>query len=140
MLRTRPIARDLRDWAGSLALARTLSPSGRLPSAAGSASRRSRLAGGAPDTSRYGPVVLGAALVVPLLAYAWVGSFSRYTADDYCWAAILGTQGFWQAQVHWYTVYSPRYAFTFLVNLAELAGPPMVPFLPPVAGGGRGAG
>jgi hypothetical protein len=77
--------------------------------------------------------VLGAALVVPLLAYAWVGSFSRYTADDYCWAAILGTQGFWQAQVHWYTVYSPRYAFTFLVNLAELAGPPIVPFLPPLA-------
>ena len=77
--------------------------------------------------------MLGAALVVPLLAYAWVGSFSRYTADDYCWAAILGTQGFWQAQVHWYTVYSPRYAFTFLVNLAELAGPPIVPFLPPLA-------
>src|SRR5256885_9236639 len=38
-----------------------------------------------------------------------------------------------QAQVHWYTVYSPRYAFTFLVNLTELAGPPIVPFLPPLA-------
>jgi hypothetical protein len=82
---------------------------------------------------RYGPLVLGGALVLPLLAYAWVGSFSRYTADDYCWAAILGAQGFWQAQVHWYTVYSPRYAFTFLVNLAELVGPPLVPFLPPLA-------
>jgi Family of unknown function (DUF6056) len=82
---------------------------------------------------RYGPLLLGGALVLPLVAYAWVGSFSRYTADDYCWAAILGAQGFWQAQVHWYTVYSPRYAFTFLVNLTELVGPPIVPFLPPLA-------
>ena len=77
--------------------------------------------------------VLGGALLLPLVAYASVGSFSRYTADDYCWAAVLWTQGFFQAQVHWYTVYSPRYAFTFLVNLVELAGPPIVPFLPPLA-------
>jgi hypothetical protein len=107
----------------------------RAEAAAGQDARRAeaRRATVVEVARRYGPLVLGAALVLPLLAYAWVGSFSRYTADDYCWAAILGAQGFWQAQVHWYTVYSPRYAFTFLVNLTELVGPPLVPFLPPVA-------
>ncbi|MDQ3811259.1 MAG: DUF6056 family protein, partial [Chloroflexota bacterium] len=46
---------------------------------------------------------------------------------------ILRTAGFWQAQVLWFTGYSPRYAFTFLVNLAELAGTAIVPLLPATA-------
>src|SRR5207253_10529101 len=79
------------------------------------------------------PLVLGAAMALPLLVYAWVGSFSRYTADDYCWAGVLRTEGFINAQVAWYTAYSPRYAFTFLVNLVELAGPAIVPALPALA-------
>jgi hypothetical protein len=78
-------------------------------------------------------VALGAALALPLLAHASVGWYARYVADDYCWAGVLRTQGFLQAQVHWYTIYSPRYAFTFLVNLVELAGPAIVPWLPGVA-------
>src|SRR4051794_39661225 len=75
----------------------------------------------------------GAGVGLPLFVYAWVGSYSRYTADDYCWAGILRTEGFLNAQVLWYTVYSPRYAFTFLVNLVELAGPAIVPALPALA-------
>jgi hypothetical protein len=73
------------------------------------------------------------ALALPLLVYASVGAFSRYTADDFCWAGILRTEGFLQSQVHYYTEYSPRYAFTFLVNLTELVGPPIVPALPATA-------
>ena len=69
-------------------------------------------------------------LALPLAVYAWIGSYARYTADDYCWAGVLRTEGFWHAQVHWYTDYSPRYAFTFVVNLVELAGPAIVPVLP----------
>jgi hypothetical protein len=76
---------------------------------------------------------LGCALALPLAVYASVGSFSRYTADDYCWAGVLRTEGFFGAQVQWYTVYSPRYAFTFVVNVVELAGPAIVPFLPAAA-------
>ena len=67
--------------------------------------------------------ILGIALALPLLAYASVGWYARYVADDYCWAGVLRTHGFLEAQVYWYTIYSPRYAFTFLVNLVELAGP-----------------
>ncbi len=70
------------------------------------------------------------ALALPLAVYGLVGAFSRYTADDFCWAGILRTEGFLNANVHWYTIYSPRYAFTFLVNLTELLGPAVVPFLP----------
>jgi uncharacterized protein DUF6056 len=77
--------------------------------------------------------VTGVALALPLLVYAWIGAYSRYTADDFCWAGILRTQGFVNAQVHWYTQYSPRYAFTFLVNLTELVGPAIVPVLPVAA-------
>ena len=70
--------------------------------------------------------VLAASLAVPLLVYAAIGAFSRYTADDFCWAGVLRTNGFFQAQVDWYVGYSPRYAFTFLVNVAELIGPPIL--------------
>src|SRR5207245_10452427 len=76
---------------------------------------------------------LGAALAMPLLVYAAIGQFSRYTADDFCWAGTLRIEGFFNAQVLYYTVYSPRYAFTFLVNLVELAGPAVVPALPVAA-------
>src|SRR5215469_13016846 len=76
---------------------------------------------------------LAAALALPLLVYAAVGGYARYVADDFCWAGILRTEGFVQAQVYWYTVYSPRYAFTLLVNLTELAGPAIVPALPAAA-------
>jgi len=75
-------------------------------------------------------IALGVALALPLAVYASVGSFARYTADDYCWAGVLRTEGFVGAQVQWYTVYSPRYAFTFVVNVVELAGPAIVPALP----------
>jgi hypothetical protein len=78
-------------------------------------------------------MTLGVALALPLVVYASIGRFARYTADDFCWAGTLRVEGFVNAQVFWYTLYSPRYAFTFLVNLVELAGPGIVPALPAVA-------
>ncbi len=75
----------------------------------------------------------GLALGLPLLVWSVVGGYSRYTADDFCWAGILRMEGFLSANVHYYTIYSPRYTFTFLVNLAESVGPAIVPALP-VAG------
>lgn len=83
--------------------------------------------------SDWATFIFGVALALPLAMHAWVGAYSRYTADDFCWAGILRTQGFFDAQVHWYTEYSPRYAFTFLVNVAELIGPAIVPALPAAA-------
>src|SRR5207302_5990705 len=82
---------------------------------------------------RLATAALGAALSVPLLVYASIGSYARYTADDYCWAGVLREQGFLGAQAWWYVAYSPRYAFTFIVNVVELLGPGIVPFLPALA-------
>jgi hypothetical protein len=82
---------------------------------------------------RWMSLALGAALAVPLLVYASTGAFARYVADDYCWAGTLRTDGFINSQIGWYVGYSPRYAFTFVVNLVELAGPSIVPLLPTVA-------
>src|SRR4030088_2246691 len=79
---------------------------------------------------RWLTMALGGVLALPLAVYASVGGFARYTADDYCWAGVLRTEGFLAAQVSWYTIYSPRYAFTFIVNVVELAGPGIVPALP----------
>jgi hypothetical protein len=83
--------------------------------------------------SRWAERALAIALALPLMAWALVGGYSRYTADDFCWAGILRTEGFLSANVHYYTIYSPRYTFTFLVNLAEMVGPAIVPALPVTA-------
>ena len=77
--------------------------------------------------------LLAIGLALPLLVFASTGTFARYVADDYCWAGLLRTDGFVNSQIAWYTTYSPRYAFTFLVNVVELAGPAIVPLLPTVA-------
>src|SRR5262249_53570200 len=78
-------------------------------------------------------LALAAALGLALAVHGLVGAYGRYIADDFCWAGILRTEGFFNAQLHWYMDYSPRYAFTFLVNLTELAGPGIVPALPAAA-------
>ena len=79
------------------------------------------------------PSIVAAALALPLAVYASVGAFSRYTADDFCWAGTLRVEGFFNGQVSYYMNYSPRYAFTFLVNVVEAIGPAIVPALPAAA-------
>src|SRR5579859_3398092 len=86
--------------------------------------------GSGPGIPRWLTLALGTALALPLAVYGSVGSFARYVADDYCWAGVLRTEGFFAGQADWYLNYSPRYAFTFIVNVVELAGPAIVPALP----------
>ena len=79
---------------------------------------------------RLAAAVLAAPLASALLAHAYVGLFSRYWYDDFCTAAVLRDMGFVGSQRHWYLGWSGRFSFHFLVNLLELAGPRVVPFLP----------
>ncbi len=72
-------------------------------------------------------------LMVPLVSHAFVGTFSRYVADDYCTSGILYEKGLLGSQAYWYTAWSGRYAFYFTINLLELIGPSAVPFLPGAA-------
>jgi len=76
---------------------------------------------------KYWGLVLVVTLAVPLIAYAYMGSFMRYSGDDYCYAWILGQNGFWKAQVVSYLQVSMfngnRYSLTFFSGLGDLFGP-----------------
>src|ERR1043165_8797022 len=65
-----------------------------------------------------------------LLLYAYLGTFTRYMADDYCTAAALKNNGFWGTQTYWWQNWSGRYSFTFVVSFVELLGLAIVPILP----------
>ncbi len=71
-----------------------------------------------------------AAMLIALALYAYLGTFTRYMADDYCSAAVLKTNGFWGAQSFWWQNWSGRYSFSFVVSLVEMLGLRIVPILP----------
>src|SRR5712671_3054432 len=68
--------------------------------------------------------------LVALFAFADVGRFTRYMADDYCLAAIVHTSGFIKPQIGLYMGWTGRYSYNFLMSLAELIGPATVPIGP----------
>ncbi len=68
-----------------------------------------------------------------LALYAYLGTFTRYMADDYCSAAALKANGFWGAQSYWWQNWSGRYSFSFVISLVELLGLRIVPVLPGLA-------
>ena len=70
------------------------------------------------------------ALLVPVAVLAYLGTYSRYMSDDYCTAWTLTERGFIQSQVYWYTSWSGRYTFTFLVNVMQSFGPWITRILP----------
>jgi len=59
---------------------------------------------------------------IALILYAYLGTFSRYYADDFCLTGSFLTSGFWVSQVSLYINWSPRFFSTFLINLSELFG------------------
>ncbi len=79
--------------------------------------------------------VLLVVLLIPLAGHAYLGTFTRRMADDYCTAATLRRLGFWASQVSWYRDWSGRFSFTFVVNLIQLSGPWLARWLPGLAVG-----
>jgi hypothetical protein len=67
-----------------------------------------------------------------ILMHAYIGSFSRYIADDYCTAGKLASSGFWQAQSFWYNNWTGRFSFTFFVSIFELFDSNIVKVLPTI--------
>jgi hypothetical protein len=59
---------------------------------------------------------------IALLAYAYLGTFARYFADDYCLSGMLFQMGFWKAQVNLYTTWSPDFVRMFFISASELFG------------------
>ena len=65
-----------------------------------------------------------------LLGLAWLGTYSRYVADDFCTTAALHRIGFLQSQLYWYKSWSGRFAFTFVITALESIGPYVARVLP----------
>jgi len=80
---------------------------------------RLRLAGG----------LLVISFLLPLLAIAYIGCFTRYMADDYCLAAEFQQAGFIKSQAEWYQDWTGRYSFIFVLSLATMVGPAIVPLI-----------
>ena len=68
-----------------------------------------------------------------LAAFAYTGTFARYWADDYCYNAVLRSDGFWKAQASFYTNISDRFSVIPLVGLSELFGEKAIRFWPAAA-------
>ena len=75
-------------------------------------------------------LLAGGFALLPLAAHAYLGTFSRYIADDFCTASSLRRLGFAASQVYWYETWSGRYSFTFVVSLSQAVGPRLTPWLP----------
>lgn len=69
-------------------------------------------------------------LATVLLAYAYIGTFNRWVADDYCSAASYRAYGFFGNQKYWYTIWTGRVSASFAGTLAQAFGPNLMPVLP----------
>ncbi|TFH31826.1 MAG: hypothetical protein E4G99_13500 [Anaerolineales bacterium] len=74
--------------------------------------------------------LLALALLLPLAAHAYLGTYARYISDDFCTAWILTEKGILKSQVYWYTGWSGRYSFFLFINLLEGLGPRVAQILP----------
>jgi hypothetical protein len=63
-----------------------------------------------------------ASLSIALLVYAYLGTFSRYYADDYCLSGMFFAMGLPKAVTVLYQTWSSSYAGTILISLSELFG------------------
>lgn len=60
---------------------------------------------------------------MPLIAYAYLGTFSRYMADDFAALRAVRAHGFVGAQINWYQKWTGRFSFSFLYSLLAVLGP-----------------
>ncbi|MBI9047552.1 MAG: hypothetical protein JEZ06_23915 [Anaerolineaceae bacterium] len=70
-------------------------------------------------------LLCGVIMAIPLGVYTYLGTFTRYWADDYCYGALLNYFGFWKVQSFYLglTPYAQnRYALTFFSGLLEPLG------------------
>ena len=70
------------------------------------------------------------ALLSGLGATAYAGTFSRYWADDYCYAAVVQRDGLIQGVQYWYQNGGNRFAAFLAVGLSEFFGQKAVSVLP----------
>ena len=74
--------------------------------------------------------LFAASLGLALIAYGYLGSYSRYMADDYSAARTVRTHGLLEAQIFSYKGWTGRFSFTFVSDLVALIGPATPRFIP----------
>ncbi|MDR3573596.1 MAG: DUF6056 family protein [Anaerolineaceae bacterium] len=76
-----------------------------------------------------------AAVLSPLLALAglaYLGTFTRLHADDFCMASSMARLGFWVSVSQWYTQWTGRFMFiisTHLLSMTDPAGAAVFPVI-----------
>lgn len=79
-------------------------------------------------------IALALSLSAGLVAFAYLGFFSRYGADDYCFTrALFKFDNIFEAAWWWYIHTSNRYTTMFLVGFSEWFGRSAISFLPALA-------
>ena len=68
--------------------------------------------------------------MLALIAYAYLGTYSRYMADDFSALRPVQSHGFLGAQITWYQSWTGRFSFSLLNSLFALLGPAMPRFTP----------
>ena len=64
-----------------------------------------------------------------LTTHAYLGSFSRLMADDYCSAVEATSRGLVGGTIYWYTNWSGRYSADVIDTIMGLLGPRFIPFV-----------
>ncbi|MEW5745313.1 MAG: DUF6056 family protein [Nitrospirota bacterium] len=77
--------------------------------------------------------LLLASLLLPLAAHAYIGSFSRFLADDYCSAGMARLEGVLGGAAYWYMHWTGRFSANLLDALAGYIGPGITPYAPAAA-------
>ena len=72
--------------------------------------------------------LLLALFCAPLLIHAYLGSYSRFIADDFCSSAVARSQGIFRGSLYWYINWNGRFSANLLDSLFGYIGPAATPF------------
>ena len=72
--------------------------------------------------------MLLAVFCAPLLLHIYLGSYSRFIADDFCSSAAARSRGIIRGTVYWYMIWTGRFSANFLDSLFGYLGPRATPF------------
>ena len=72
--------------------------------------------------------LLLALFCAPLALHIYLGSHSRFLADDFCSSAVARSQGILRGSLYWYNNWNGRYSANFLDSLFGYIGPGATPF------------
>jgi uncharacterized protein DUF6056 len=73
-------------------------------------------------------LLLLALFCAPLVTHIYLGSYSRFIADDFCSSAVARSQGILRGSVYWYMNWNGRFSANFLDSLFGYLGPAATPY------------